>query len=86
MRRRAFLAIAGASAAGSNAAAAQDSQKVYRIGILSPAPMGSMTPAGTPVWRAFFEELRRLRYVEGQNLVVDRRSSPSRPIRCVPAS
>ena len=79
MRRRAFLAIAAASAARSNAATAQDSQKVHRIGILSPAPMSEMTPAGTPVWRAFFEELRRLRYVEGQNLVVDRRSAAGDP-------
>ena len=76
MRRRTLLAMAGASASWSCAAAAQHSQTVHRIGILSPAtPMSEMTLAGTPVWRAFFDELRRLGYVEGQNLVVDRRSA-----------
>jgi putative ABC transport system substrate-binding protein len=43
--------------------------------------MSEMTLAGTPVWRAFFDELRRLGYVEGQNLVVDRRSAEGDPER-----
>ena len=40
-----------------------------------------MTEAKDPYFRAFFAELRRLGYVEGQNLVVERRSGEGRPAR-----
>ena len=50
---------------------AQTLAKVYRIGVLD------MTPPdlGSPTQRAFYEELRQRGYVEGQNLVVDRRNA-----------
>ncbi|MCK1292415.1 MULTISPECIES: ABC transporter substrate binding protein [unclassified Bradyrhizobium] len=37
--------------------------------------------SGPPQYRAFFEELSRLGYVEGQNLVIDRYSGEGRPER-----
>ncbi|OSI71616.1 MULTISPECIES: ABC transporter substrate-binding protein [Bradyrhizobium] len=37
--------------------------------------------SGPPQYRAFFEELSRLAYVEGQNLVIDRYSGEGRPER-----
>src|SRR6266498_4023720 len=50
---------------------AQTSAKVYRIGVLD------MTPPdlNSPNQMAFYEELRQRGYVEGQNLVVERRNA-----------
>ncbi len=77
MRRRKFLACASALAlmrAGS--APAQSPGKVYRIAILSAAvPIADMAETGHADYRAFLEELRRLGYVEGQNLALERRSA-----------
>ena len=52
-------------------ALAQTSAKVYRIGVLD------MTPPDlrSPTQMAFYEELRQRGYVEGQNLVVERRNA-----------
>jgi putative ABC transport system substrate-binding protein len=52
-------------------ASAQTSAKVYRIGMLE------MTPSdlSSPNQMAFYEELRQRGYVEGQNLVVERRNA-----------
>ncbi|WFU43715.1 ABC transporter substrate-binding protein [Bradyrhizobium sp. CB82] len=48
-----------------------------RIAIFHPAiPVGLLTEAGGgTAWRAFFGELRRLGYVEGQNLIIERYSA-----------
>jgi len=58
-------------------ASAQTPPKVYRIGTLD------MTPPDlrSPNQMAFYEELRKLGYVEGQNLVVERRSATGQPDR-----
>jgi putative ABC transport system substrate-binding protein len=40
-----------------------------------------MTEAKDPHLKAFFSELRRLGYVEGRNLLVERRSGEGRPAR-----
>ena len=50
-------------------AAAQTSAKVYRIGVLDMTPPDLRSPPQT----AFYEELRQRGYVEGQNLVIERR-------------
>jgi putative ABC transport system substrate-binding protein len=51
------------------------SGKVYRIAFVSPAnPLAWMTETGVPYYRALLQELRRLGYVEGQNLIVERYS------------
>jgi putative ABC transport system substrate-binding protein len=60
-------------------AEAQEAAKVYRIAIVNPArPVRDMTEGGQRVYQVFFAELRRLGYVEGKNLVVDRRSGEGR--------
>jgi putative tryptophan/tyrosine transport system substrate-binding protein len=79
VRRRDFIAgLAGAATVGG--AQAQQTGKVYRIAIVSPAtPVTDMSEAsGHQGYRAFFEELRRLGYVEGQNIVIERYSGGGR--------
>ena len=51
-------------------ASAQMAAKVYRIGVLTMAPPDLRSPDQM----AFYEELRKRGYVEGQNLVVERRN------------
>ena len=78
MRRRDFIAALGATAAFSNfwpfAARAQQAAKPQRIAMFHPAiPPALLTETGGgSAWRAFFGELRRLGYVEGQNLIIER--------------
>jgi putative ABC transport system substrate-binding protein len=53
----------------------QQAGKAYRIAIVAPAasvPIVEIAESGLPFWRTFFKELRRLGYIEGQNLVVSR--------------
>jgi putative tryptophan/tyrosine transport system substrate-binding protein len=65
MRRRSV--IAGLLAAATmERAQAQQPAKVYRIAYVSP------TELIAEVEEPFYKELRRLGYVEGQNLVVER--------------
>jgi putative tryptophan/tyrosine transport system substrate-binding protein len=76
MRRREIVAFLGAVVAWPLAAGAQPAGKVYRIAVVHPAmPVGDMTEAKNPNYKALFSELRRLGYIEGQNLVVERRSA-----------
>jgi putative tryptophan/tyrosine transport system substrate-binding protein len=59
--------------------AAQPSGKVYRIALASPSTsVAEMSDHGRPSFKAFFSELRRLGYVEGKNLLVERRSAEGR--------
>jgi putative ABC transport system substrate-binding protein len=81
MRRRTFIAgLLVAAAAGR--AQAQRTAKVYRIARIYPAqPVAEAIKAsktqGSLTW-FFFEELRRLGFVEGQNLVYERYSAEGR--------
>jgi putative ABC transport system substrate-binding protein len=79
VRRRDFtigLLLAGATPAGR----AQERAKQHRIAIVIPAgPVTSISATGVRAWRAFFEELRRLGDVEGENLVIERYSGEGRP-------
>jgi putative ABC transport system substrate-binding protein len=51
----------------------QQSGKTHRIAIVDPTlPIVEIVESGHPFYRAFFKELRRLGYIEGQNLVVSR--------------
>jgi len=69
MERRTFLGvIAGGLLAAPVAAEAQPAGKVYRLGWLSD---GEEAPS--PMSAAFADTLRELGYVEGRNLLVDRR-------------
>jgi putative ABC transport system substrate-binding protein len=79
MRRREFITLlGGATAAWSLAARAQQATKVHRVGMfLSSVPVTEMMGPDPidPVSRAFVHRLRELGYIEGQNLVLERRSA-----------
>jgi putative ABC transport system substrate-binding protein len=75
MQRREFMAGVLLAAAAWPARAQQ--RAIPRIAMFHPAIPASLlteTGGGT-AWRAFFGELRRLGYVEGQNLVIERYSA-----------
>ena len=79
MKRREFIAALGGAAAWPMAARAQQSSRMKRIAIVSPATkIGDMGVNGSRFYRVFFEELSRLGYVEGRNLVVERYSGEGR--------
>jgi putative tryptophan/tyrosine transport system substrate-binding protein len=79
MQRREFIKlIGGAAAAWPLAARAQQASKVYRVGwffsATPPAEMAGPDPI-TPVGRALVHGLRELGYVEGRNLILERRTA-----------
>lgn len=76
MRRRTFLSFIGGAVALPLAAAAQTSEVVKRVAIADPAQATTeMIETGkSAFYRGFFGELRRLGFVEGQNLIVERYS------------
>ena len=65
MRRREFIALAGASVAWPLAAMAQEPGRMYRLGMLGPFPRDN------PFNLRSFEELRQRRFIEGQNLTIE---------------
>ena len=69
MRRREFIAVIGASVAWPFAALAQEPGRTYRLGCLWASPRGD-----DPAYKAFFDELRRRGFIEGQNLTVEYRA------------
>src|SRR5450755_2156125 len=78
MKRREFITLlGGAAAAWPLGARAQKPAKQPRIAIFHPAiPTTLLTETGGgSAWRAFFAELRRLGYIEGKNLIVERYSA-----------
>jgi putative ABC transport system substrate-binding protein len=68
MRRREFIRLLGASAALPFAGLAQDPGRTYRLGCLLPRTRDA------PINAAFFDELRRRGFIEGQNLTVEYRA------------
>ena len=78
LQRREFITLlGGAAAAWPLAARAQQPATQRRIAIFHPAiPTSLLTETGGgSAWRAFFGELRRLGYVEGENLIIERYSA-----------
>jgi putative ABC transport system substrate-binding protein len=70
MRRREFITLlSGAAAACSFAARAQQAEKVSRIGYLSPFSSAGLSDGEQTLLQA----LRDLGYVEGKNVVIERR-------------
>src|SRR4051794_15091017 len=66
LRRRDFVMLLGRTAvAWPLAARAQEPGRTYRLGGLTPSPRDA------PHYAALFAELRRLGFIEGQNLTVD---------------
>jgi putative ABC transport system substrate-binding protein len=68
MRRREFVALVGGAITCSFTAMAQQAGRTYRLGFLV------LAPRDAPVNVRFFDELRRLGFVEGQNLTVEYRA------------
>jgi putative tryptophan/tyrosine transport system substrate-binding protein len=68
MRRREFIGFASGALASAAPwrAAGQVASRTYRIALLSPDP--------STEFAAMFDELRRYGFVEGRNLVIDRRN------------
>jgi putative tryptophan/tyrosine transport system substrate-binding protein len=77
LKRREFLTLlGGAAAAWPLAARAQQTGKTHTIGLLSPA---SRSPSDLPA--LFDAPLAELGWIEGKNLVVERRYAENRPER-----
>src|SRR5262249_10912503 len=73
MNRRAVIAGTLTLLAAPLAPEAQQSSKVFRIGILGNVPTTDVE--GARLWGAFIQGLRELGYVEGQNITIERRFS-----------
>src|SRR5262245_4475232 len=83
MDRRAFISmVAGSIFINRLVAEAQHKAgKVYRIGLIAAdVPLSEMAGPEpvSPSWRALVQGLRALGYVEGQNLILERRSAEGR--------
>src|SRR5664279_969983 len=77
MQRREFIAGIGAAAAWPLGARAQQPTRLKRIAMVHPSSkVDDLTIDGR--YKAFFEELIRLGYVEGKNLAVERYSAEGR--------
>ena len=76
LKRRQFITLLGCAAAWPLAARAQQTGKTHTIGLLSPA---SRSPSVLPA--LFDAPLAELGWIEGKNLVVERRYAENRPER-----
>jgi putative tryptophan/tyrosine transport system substrate-binding protein len=82
MKRRKFIILTGCAVAFWPCAVQAQRPKMKRIAIVHPTEKpGNMTMDGRPSFRAFFRELSRLGFIEGQNLVVERYSGEGRADR-----
>jgi putative tryptophan/tyrosine transport system substrate-binding protein len=77
MKRREFITLLGGAAAWPLAAHAQQTAKVWRIGMLETIS----SPQNSPQLDAFRQRLQQLGYVEGQNLLIEYRSAEGRDDR-----
>jgi putative tryptophan/tyrosine transport system substrate-binding protein len=67
MRRRKFITLLGGAAAWPLAARAQRAGRTYRLGIVT------INPPTDATFNALFDGLRRLGFIEGENLTVETR-------------
>lgn len=73
MRRREFIMlIGGLIGTRPFQAIAQEAGRTYRVGMLFPFPRD--TREGVGVITAFFDELRKQGFIEGQNLAIEYRA------------
>jgi putative ABC transport system substrate-binding protein len=77
MRRREFITLVGAAAAWPLTTSAQQSEKVYRIGMLE----RTSTAINAANLDGFRQGLRELGYAEGKNYVIEYRSADGRDER-----
>jgi putative tryptophan/tyrosine transport system substrate-binding protein len=80
MRRRAFITLLGGATAWPLPVRAQQTGKVYHIGFLANDPTIPAQPAG----RAFLDGLRESGFIEGKNVVIERRFAEGRVDRYAP--
>jgi putative tryptophan/tyrosine transport system substrate-binding protein len=80
VKRREFITLLGGAAACPIAARAQQAGKVYRIGFVADDPSIPITAAGA----AFLDGLRENGFVEGENVVIERRFAEGRADRSDP--
>jgi putative tryptophan/tyrosine transport system substrate-binding protein len=80
LNRRGFIALLGGMAAAwSVVAHAQQPHRMKRVAMINPSTKpADMRIAGDPIYTTIFEEMKRLGYVEGTNLFVDRYSAEGR--------
>src|SRR5215471_17176342 len=71
--RRSFLGTLGAAMLVAPLAEAQQAGRVYRMGMI--AMTFPPSPAFVRMWDAFSDGLRQLGYVEGKNILIERRYS-----------
>jgi putative tryptophan/tyrosine transport system substrate-binding protein len=77
MRRREFITLIGGAVAAWPLTAFGKAQRIAIV--ISSEPVSIMTEtSGDPFWQVFFNELRRLGYVEGQSLLIERYSGEGR--------
>ena len=69
MKRREFIALVGGAAAWPIAVRAQQSERVRRIGLLT--PLAESDPEGRARLRALRQALEKLGWIEGRNFEVD---------------
>src|SRR5215510_13735013 len=82
MRRREYITLFGGPAKTWPLTVRAQRPPKKRIAIVFPsAKVSDISVSGPPRYRAFFEELSRLNYVEGQNLGVERYSGEGQPER-----
>jgi putative ABC transport system substrate-binding protein len=80
MERRKFIeVIGGGLLAAPRASEAQQPAKLFRLGLLGTVPLTE--PGASRIWDGFLEGLRQLGYVEGQNVVIERRFSEGKAER-----
>jgi len=82
MRRREFIGavvVAALAVAVMGSARAAERTRSHRIAVVVPLqPVAELTASGEPFWQVFFNEFRRLGYVEGNNLLIERYSGGGR--------
>jgi putative ABC transport system substrate-binding protein len=82
MKRREFIGLVSGAVASPLVAHAQQPAKMKRLAVAHTSEPTARLVAGTsPHFRAFFDELSRLGFVEGKNLVVERYSAEGQPSR-----
>jgi len=84
IERRQFLVAAAGLVVAPLTAQAQRAKRTYRVAaVLTTSPIAEMTGPEPehPLIRAFVRELRTLGYVEGENLILERRTAGGKPER-----
>src|SRR4051812_6282419 len=77
LKRREFITLLGGAAAWPLAVRAQESGRIWRIGVLETIPAGMNVANYDALWQG----LRDFGYIEGRNLVIEYRSADGRTER-----